>query len=221
VRHMEEFVSKIGLRPGRENLTGTGSLAACFAKTTMPPCRSQSGTGGRRRTAPTEGDSTPIVSAVCRRGDGTAIGSESQRLPRSCFTSLLACSRLGLPQHGRGFEWDSGIRDSGPAHSSRESIEGPSPSLSTREHHAGCLPWPRQGLTLPQAGGASAFWVPRPQLISRNRPLASGGSAVPNPCPNVRERARGRKRPAYQVSGETDVAKPLPATYPDRSPFPR
>jgi hypothetical protein len=47
------------------------------------------------------GGSTP-VSAVCRRGDGAAVGSESLTLPRSCFTSVRhrgldsACPVAGL-----------------------------------------------------------------------------------------------------------------------------
>jgi hypothetical protein len=39
------------------------------------PCRSRSGTGGRRRTAP-GGEQHAEGSAVCRHGDGPAIGPE-------------------------------------------------------------------------------------------------------------------------------------------------
>jgi hypothetical protein len=43
-------------------------------------CRSQSGTGGRRRTTPCSKEVvTPKVSAVCRRVGGTAIGPELKR----------------------------------------------------------------------------------------------------------------------------------------------
>jgi hypothetical protein len=65
--------------------------------------------GGRRRTAPAEGCSAPICRLPSR--DGTALGTESLREPRSCVTALrvkrASRSRLGLPalsRHGRGLE---------------------------------------------------------------------------------------------------------------------
>jgi hypothetical protein len=42
-------------------------------------CRSRSGTGGRRRTAPLRGVQHAEGSAVCRGVDGTALGPELER----------------------------------------------------------------------------------------------------------------------------------------------
>jgi hypothetical protein len=44
---------------------------------------------------------------------------------------------------------------------------------------------------------------------------------VPNRCPNVRKPARGGMRLECHARVTTRVTKPLPATFPDRSPLPR
>lgn len=85
----------------------TARSARTLATLASTHCRSRSGRGRSRRALPPCRRSSAPTSAVRRRVDGVAVGTESQRLPRSAVTNLpLKRSRLGclaLARPGRGY----------------------------------------------------------------------------------------------------------------------
>jgi hypothetical protein len=149
-------------------------------------------------------------SAVCRRGDGTAFGSESLRLPRSCVTSLLACLDSACPALARtrtGVQVGSGR------------VEGPSRSVSTREHHAGRLLWPRltsgggrgPGLQIAPPAFASTWGYPAaaPRCPIRAQTSGTGGMerSGARTCP-CSERLEGSHFPPLPRISAQSVEQP-------------
>jgi hypothetical protein len=67
--------------------------------------------------------------------------------------------------------------------------------------------------------GRAGFWrSDRPARFCVDGGLSSGGSAVPNPCPNVRDGGHGEKRRPYLSMLGKVGGKPLPATTADFTP---
>ena len=110
-------------------------------------CRSQSGTGGLRRIAPAYGGGAPY--AVCRRGNGTAVGSELERVQVTLYHvagAIVPRARSACPARSTstGSTKSSGSSSEPPKASRSYSSAGVADHVWTWRPRSLAIPFPRR-----------------------------------------------------------------------------